>query len=709
MQDLDLMPGASPDLPRSPYNRPDLVRDARDAEADAAPIDWQATVRGRLVVLACVLLLWVVGIQAKLVVMQVVQHDYWVEKLTEQVTRRVEVQGTRGTIVDRNGVTLATSVESAAIMVNANAVKTEERDRVAREICGLVDRCTPADYENIMAALARKSGGTAVWKNASPLDAKRIEITDRGFLWAEPEFRRYYPNRELAAHIVGFVGDGNRGLEGVERNYDELLRGTPGFRLSFQDAHEKPFNSIETTPTPGRTIELTLDTRVQAAAEQALAHQIATTRASSGLVIVSDPRTGEILALALWPTFNPNTFSRTDASLMKNRAVTDVYEPGSTMKFVTAAAALDLGIFTPDSLFNLGNGSMRLGNHVIRDTHAYGVLSLRDVVAKSSNVGAAQIGQRIGIERFNEYVRAFGYGDAYMRDFRGQSRGIVTRRDQLTTTTISSMAMGYSIGVTAMQMIGAINTVANGGTLIEPHVVRAVIDNNGQRASVAPRAIRRVISEGTATTLTTILESVVESGTGKAAKIPGFTVAGKTGTARRVKQGGRGYSDQHTSSFIGYVPSRNPVISILVVMDAPKAGGYFGGTIAAPVFHEVADATLRYLGVPPSVEEGEPTRIVVARAAPPAGPSMVTTPLATMRQPDITTVAITPGKMPDLRGLSAREAVRVATRLGLVVRVAGDGIVTDQDLPAGADLVSGAVCRLRLERRSRATQEGTEP
>ncbi len=710
MQDLDLMPGATPDLPRSPYNRPDLVRDARDAEADAAPIDWQGTIRRRLVVLAGLLLLWAIGIQARLVVLQVAQHDRWAAQLIEQVTHQVEVPGPRGTIVDRNGVTLAASVESATIVVNALAVKAGDRDRVARELCGLIDRCTPADYDQLIAGLARKSRGTTVWRNASPADAERIDGMKSNVVWSEPEPRRYYPNRELAAHVVGFVGDGNRGLEGVERSYDEYLRGKPGWRLSYEDAHRQAFDSEEATPVPGKTLELTLDGRLQHDSERALSSRIGETGSSSGLVIVSVPQTGEILALALWPTYNPNTFARTEAALLKNRAVQDVYEPGSTMKFITAATAIDLGLFTPQSLFNLGNGQMRLGNHVIRDTHAYGTLSLRDVVAKSSNVGAVQIGHRIGAERFSEYVAKFGLGQANLRDFRGQSRGIVTPLDKLTSVSLGSMSYGYSIGVTAMQMVAAINTIANGGTLVEPHVVRAVIDG-AQRKAVAPRAIRRVISEQTAATMTTILESVVEDGTGKAAALAGYTVAGKTGTARRVKQGGRGYSDQHTSSFVGYVPSRNPAISILVVIDAPKSGGYYGGTIAAPVFKAVAESALRYYGVAPTIESEERSRIVVARSAPATapGPAVVAAPNAPARQPDLTTVAITPGKMPDLRGLSAREAVRVATRLGLVVRVAGDGMVAGQDLEAGTDIESGTVCRLTLERRPRAVAQGIEP
>ena len=479
-----------------------------------------------------------------------------------------------------------------------------------------------------------------------------------------------------------------------------------------RDGKQQAFDSIDTAvAVPGSTLELTVDRRIQHMCEEALERRISETKSSSGLCIVSAPRTGEILALAMWPSFNPNAFTRVANELRTNRAVQEVYEPGSTMKFVTASVAIDLGLFTPESLFHLGNGQYRLGSHVVRDTHVYGDLTLRDVVAKSSNVGAIMVGQRVGAERFSDYVRRFGFGQANLRDFKGQSRGIVVPADQMTTVTLGSMAMGYSVGVTALQMIGAINVVANGGTLVEPHVVRAIIDGE-RRSVVAPRAIRRVISATTAATVTSMLESVVETGTGKGARVAGYTVAGKTGTARRVKAGGRGYSDTYTSSFIGFVPSQSPAISILVVIDAPKAGGYYGGTIAAPVFQAVADETLRYLGVAPTVETEQRPRVIVARTESPAlgVPTLMAAPSTGRRQPDITNVAITPGQMPDLTGLSAREAVRVATRLGLIVRVAGDGVVVGQDVEAGARVEPGVVCRLTLTRRASAPAErGTEP
>ncbi len=711
MQDFDLMPGATPDLPRSPYNRPDLVRDARDAEADAARIDWRGAVRGRIVVLASFLLLWAIGIQVRLVHLQVIKHDELKAHVVDQLTHEVEVPGMRGTIVDRNGATLASSVDGDVIMVNAIKIPVAEREKVARELCALLERCDEGGRAAILAALGRKSRGAVAWRQASPADAERVRALDRDEFWVERQPRRFYPNRELAAHIVGFVGNDHVGLGGVERSYDEYLRGTAGSRLRYRDANQQAFDSIETAAAvPGKTLELTVDRRIQHTCEEALERRIAETKSSSGLCIVSEPHTGEILALAMWPSFNPNAFTRVPNELRTNRAVQEVYEPGSTMKFVTASVAIDLGLFTPESVFHLGNGQYRLGNHVVRDTHVYGDLTLRDVVAKSSNVGAIMVGQRVGAEQFSDYVRRFGFGQANLRDFKGQSRGIVASPERMTFVTLGSMAMGYSVGVTAMQMIGAINVVANGGTLVEPHVVRAIIDGQ-QRSVVTPRAIRRVIAPSTAATVTSMLESVVETGTGKGARVPGFTVAGKTGTARRVREGGRGYSDTYTSSFIGFVPSQSPAISILVVIDAPKAGGYYGGTIAAPVFQAVADETLRYLGVPPTVELEQRSRVIVTRAETPAAgaPVLLAAPSSGRRQADVTNVAITPGQMPDLTGLSAREAVRVATRLGMIVRVAGDGVVVQQDVTAGAPVEPGAVCRLTLTRRAPAQTEANEP
>jgi cell division protein FtsI/penicillin-binding protein 2 len=441
-------------------------------------------------------------------------------------------------------------------------------------------------------------------------------------------------------------------------------------------------------------VELTIDQYVQYIADRELAAGIAKYNAKGGSVVVMDPNTGEILAESNFPTFNPNYAGLADPEDRRNRAIENVYEPGSTFKIVTVSAAIEEGVFQPGEIVDTNPGILKIpGRKPITEAkgHNYGAMTFEDVLVHSSNVGAIKIGFKVGAERMERYIRRFGFGQSTGLGLAGESAGVVRPLTQLNESSLASMSMGYEVSVTPMQMVTAVSAVANGGTLYEPHVVRAVI-RNGQRTAVAPKVVRRTISESTAAELTTIMERVVSDdiGTGKAAQIDGYQVAGKTGTAAKIVN--RAYSrTDYNVSFAGFVPSRNPRLAIIVMIDTPRNGSPYGGTIAAPIWKNIAEASLRQLGVPRTINPIPP---VLVRASALIGAPMVNAPVVPTM-----TEASGLSLVPDVRGLSAREAVRVLSRIGLATRVSGAGVVDSQFPEAGAPLERGASIALQLKRQ----------
>jgi len=417
-------------------------------------------------------------------------------------------------------------------------------------------------------------------------------------------------------------------------------------------------------------------------------------RAAGGTAIIMNPHTGEILAMANEPTFNPNAFRDFGDDDRRNRAVQDLYEPGSTFKVVTATAAIEEKLMPIDTIIDVSGGQIRVDkSRIVHDTHNYGALSFTDVIVKSSNVGAIKIGFKLGKERLSQYVARYGFGHTTSPDFPGESPGIVWRPDKWTDSALASVSMGYQVGVTPLQMLAAVSSVANGGQYVEPRVIRAVYKDN-RRYAVQPKIVRRTISADTAATMTGIMEGVVERGTAKAAQIPGYTIAGKTGTAAKLVNGH--YSTTNwNASFVGFLPSRDPAVAIIVVTDSPHTKGHTGGVVSAPVFKKIAEETLRYLGIGPTINPSSP--VLVARANDPG--DRATAESEREASPVVSLVADgPPGTVPDLSGLSARDAVRRLVKLGMSARVTGDGFVVSQTPPAGSPIDGDAVCRLTLER-----------
>jgi cell division protein FtsI (penicillin-binding protein 3) len=660
--------------------------------ADEIVFNWRPTLRRRVLVAAALLVAWTLAIEARLVHLQVVQHDDLRARAERQQMRTVATPAKRGEIRDRHGRVLAYSVDADSIY----AVPTEVANApaAAAALCGALDDCTPRERETLVERLSRQRPFVYVRRHVSPVEARRVAELDLQGVGFMKENRRFYPKKELAAHVLGYVGVDNIGLSGIEASYDTTIRGQAGTLLVHTDARRRGFGREERSPTMGATLELTLDQQLQYIVERELAAAMRDYRAEAGSVVVLDPRTGEILALANAPTFNPNAFNQASAASRRNRAVQDLYEPGSTFKIVTASAALEEGVIDPLDPVDVSAGSIRFGSRVINDMYRYGVLSFTDVMVKSSNVGAIKVGLRLGPERLGMYVGHFGFGRRSSPDFPGENPGIVWNPERLNDSALASVSMGYQVGVTPLQMATAVSAIANGGYLVVPRVVRAAI-RDGVRTPVERADVRRVIEPGTAVELTRIMEAIVERGTATRAKVPGYTVAGKTGTAEKLINGRYSRTD-HDASFVGFVPSVDPVLAIIVRIDTPRGQGRnTGGITAAPVFSRIAEASLRHLGVPPNAAPMPP--IVVARRT----SHQVTPASASVDSPAIVTVPAAHGAqatLPDLRGLSARDAARTLARLGLVARLEGDGVVIRQTPGPGMPLEPGGVCTIVLGR-----------
>jgi cell division protein FtsI (penicillin-binding protein 3) len=667
----------------------------------AAAADWRDVLRSRLMVCTVLFACWTVSIEARLVYLQVIEHADMMLRANRQQLRTVKLPAKRGEIVDRSGHVLAYSVDADTVAADPTAI--DNPDDVAARVCAVLERCGTAQRQQMAERLAGKQQFAYLARQVSPEEARRVrELNIPGVLFYK-ESRRYYPKKELAAHVLGYVGLDNGGLAGLESTFDSRIRGREGKILLQNDARQHALATREERPpTSGDGLELTIDEYLQFVADRELRAGVAENAAAGGTAIILEPQSGEILALANWPTFNPNAFNTSDAIARRNRAVQDYYEPGSTFKVVTASAAIEEGLIRPSDPIDCSPGYITFGSRMIRDTHEYGVLPFIDVIAKSSNVGAIKVGMKIGATRLTQYVTRFGFGQTLASDFRGQNAGMVWPADQLDASALASVSMGYQVGVTPLQMAAAVGAVANGGELVEPHVVRAFI-RNGHRQEVARNVVRRAIAPETAATVTEIMEAVVDHGTAKAtAQIDGFTVAGKTGTASKLE--GTHYSkSDYNASFVGFVPSRKPAVVIVVVIDSPHAHGYYGAVVSGPIFKRIAEATLRHLGIGPTLNA--PAPVIVARHDAPVedvGPRPVNTPMPAGQTP-----AVTPGEMPDLLGLSARDAIRTLMQVGLTPRLDGDGFVIDQSPRAGALLTRGDACVLKLGRRPRAAAGGT--
>ncbi len=661
--------------------------------------DWRATFTRRLSVLAGIFVAWVGIVEARLVYLQVVQHGPLLERADEQQQSRQLIPAPRGEITARDGSPLAMSVPGNALEATRSLI--DDPFGTAARLCRVLSDCDAAG-EVALGRQLRWTGRGARYvflrRKLSDHDAAALRALNEPHVRVVEVPQRSYPGGVTAAHLIGHTDIDNKGQTGVELAMNAILAGRPGLQLVVKSAlpgHSRLLTRPLRAPVPGATIETTIDRDLQFIAERTLADTVAAHDADGGAVIVMDPMNGEILALANAPTFDLNEYSTATNEAKLNRAAQHIYEPGSTFKSFVAAAALEVLRMPTTRMFDTSAGYISFGPRRIHEFggHRYQALSFTDVIVKSSNVGAIKIGQALGSEVVSRYVYRFGFGETLARDIPYQRAGLVDKRlPQFKPSELASVSMGYQIGVTPLQMVAAVGSIANGGELVAPHVVRATIAN-GVRTEVPRQVVRRTIPVEIADELTTILEQVVERGTAKAARIPGYTIAGKTGTAEKLENGR--YSKVHNNvSFVGFVPSRHPRAVILTIIDSPRRGGRTGGAVAAPLFRAIAEATLRRLGVPPT--EPDPHGLGAGQAAP-GGPTPVSLP--TIAMPEISpALATAPGTVPDVRGLSAREASRVLYGAGLQPRLSGSGIVSRQQPAPGSVIRPGQSCDLFLVR-----------
>lgn len=639
----------------------------------------------RLLQLFALLAAWAVILLARLVQVQLVRHDYYVNKAQRQQERTLALSPVRGAILDRRERVLAESVSAESIYADPQSIV--DRKGTAKALAVALH----GDARELGEKLASNAG--FVWiARQLPLDAageaKKLKLPGVYFL---AEHRRSYPRGPLAANVVGYVGLDGEGLAGVEHSFDSYVRGKAGKVTLLRDARRGMYlvgGEGANRAIDGNDVVLTVDSIVQFIAERALQKAVDKYHATGGSVVVMDPRDGSILAMASSPTFDPNHFGDFTPAAWRNRNVQDMYEPGSTFKIITASAGLEEGVVTPSQILDCANGALPVGNVFIHEHghNRYGLLSFEDVMIHSSNIGAVRVGVALGQERFYRWIRRFGFGERTGLPLPGETPGLVRRVERWSALSNAMMSFGQEIGVTPLQLVTAVSAVANGGMKVSPRIVERVVDGKGNIVYRQPKAaLERVMSEKTAAVLNEILKSVVARGTGQPAALTEHVVAGKTGTAQKADHGT--YSaDKFVASFVGYVPADRPRLVILAVVDEPK-GAQYGGTVAAPIFREVAESTLRYLGVPPSI----PARTL---GVPP-------TQLAAFSQNQPVNEHAAGSPVPDLRGLDLRAAVARAVAGGLAVRVVGSGVVQTQSPEPGGALPENRELIIHLAEVSR--------
>ena len=642
--------------------------------------------RVRVLVLAGILALAFTGVLGRLGWLQVVRHAELSALAERQYSRTVLLQAQRGPIVDRQGAALATSSPAESLFAQPRALG--DPVRVAARLAPVLG----LPEHDIHAQLT--SGRPFVWLRrklppATAAEVKALREPGLGFL---PEPLRLYPNRELAAHVIGFDGvDG--GLEGIERAFNDALSGTPGKAVVGRDAlgREVVTEATLQAPAPGQGVMLTLDRTIQYLAEREIDAAWRRTQSKAAMAVVMDPRTGDVLAIAIRPTFNPNAFLDVPGKdVWRNRAVTDPFEPGSTFKVILAAAALEEGVVRPDDRIWAENGQITIARTTIHDWKKYGWLTFGEVLQNSSNVGSIKVGLTLGAERYYRYMTAFGFGAPTGVGLAGESRGLLREPRRWSALSLPTMSIGQEVSVTALQMVAAFSAIANDGVLMQPRLVRSLFDAEGRETRrFEPTPIRQVVSPETARTLTRLMTQVVAQGTGHNAAIAGYEVAGKTGTAQKLDPATRRYSrNPGVLSFVGFAPADAPRLVMLVMLDEPK-NEKWGSEAAAPIFSAIGGEVLRYLDVPP--RDAAPLAIVTGPVDGVA--SRVRTVGALAPEP---VIADGVPVMPELRGRTLRQALATLAPLGVAVHLAGRGRVVEQSPAPGAPVEAETNVRLTL-------------
>jgi cell division protein FtsI (penicillin-binding protein 3) len=565
-----------------------------------------------------ILFLFTVGyglVVYRLYTLQFLQHAMLKERAEKQHMRTVKIVPKRGTIYDREMRELAISVDTVSIY--AVPPQVVNKRATARKLA----RITGESRRKILRELLKPKQFVWISRKRNPSILKRLEKADLEGIHALNESKRFYPNRSLAAGLLGIVGLDNEGLEGLEYKYDDVIKGKPGLFIANVDAKRRKIlaeGDGYVKPAGANHLSLTIDSVIQYITEDELDRTVRENKALSGMAVMMRPSTGEILAMASYPTFNPNDFRSSSAGDRRNRPIQQSFEPGSTFKIVTLASAFDRGVIQRGDIFFCENGAYRYRTTTYHDTHEYGWLSVRQILQRSSNIGAIKIGERLGDKDFYRYITDFGFGEKTDIDLPGESSGRVRPTSEWSGLSCASISMGQELSVTGLQLLSAVATIANGGVRMKPYVVAKIMDGEGKTIrETSPEVVTRAISERTARFLRRCMEAVVmDQGTAPRAAVPGFRVAGKTGTAQKFDPELGCYSrSKFMSSFVGFVPADRPVLALAVVVNEPHGRSYYGGLVAAPAFRRIVERTLRYLRVTPekslewvlSREEGKTT------------------------------------------------------------------------------------------------------
>src|SRR5579863_8341304 len=565
----------------------------------------------RLYLLGGMLLLWCVAICGRLIYLQIFCYGSFARQAEHQQQREIPLSAKRGVIYDRAGHELAMSV----LVDSAFAVPSEVKDLPTA--VSLITRITGDDRNVVLADCRNHKTFCWVARKANDETIERIRSLNLQGIHFQKEPKRFYPARDLAAQVLGSVGMEDSGQSGIEHEFDDQLRGRAGKMFISVDARKQWFSDVETQPQPGAGIVLTIDKNIQYIAEKELDQAISDTHAIAGTVIVENPHTGEILALANRPTFNPNLRKQITPEALTNRAVSYVYEPGSTFKLVTISAALEEKVTNPDEIFDCQMGSIVYNGMRIRDSRPHGLLPVWGVLAESSDVGSIKIALRLGEDRFYKYIRAYGFGQQTGIELPGETRGLTKPPSRWSKVSIAAISMGQEIGISPIQLAGLVSTFANDGVWVAPRIVAGNVDPAGTPQMVAfhPGTSHRVISSFTAAEMRSMMEKVVLEGTGRKAVLEGYSSAGKTGTAQKVDPATGAYSKtKYIGSFAGFAPVNNPQIVVAVILDS-AVGLHQGGQVSAPVFRRISQQVLEYMHVPHDMPLAPQHQLLLARGA----------------------------------------------------------------------------------------------
>jgi len=672
----------------------------------------------RLLIIAGCVVLWMAAVFCRLGYLQLIEHGEYLTRAHRQQQRTIEITPKRGAIYDRNMHPLAMSTE----VESAFAIPTELGDnkrQAAHLLSGILN--IPQD----ILETKFNSGNTFVWisRKLPPEKSDAVKALNLKGVYMQKENERFYPKRDLAAHVLGYVDLDEIGQGGIEHELDKQIRSKGEKILVMADAKQRWFDGGQVQRDQGANVVLTIDEKIQYIAERELAAGIAHTRAVAGTIVIQNPNTGEILALANWPKYNPNSPAEVRPESRMDRAVSAIYEPGSTFKLITLAAALDQNLTRPEEVFDCENGAVTLSGHKIHDHKKFGMLPVSEILAQSSDVGSIKIALRLGAPKFYEYIRSFGFGQQTGIELPWESRGMLGKLHTWSGISIGAISMGQEIGVTPIQLVTAVSTIANGGYLKKPYIISEIRkgDQAISPADTPQPEPKVVIRPETAATLRRLMEGVILSphGTGKTARLDGWTAAGKTGTAQKIDPNTGRYSpSQYIASFTGFAPINNPAVTILVSLDSP-VGEHEGGQVAAPVFKRVAEQVLPYLDVPRDVpiteklvqasykredlSEAPDTSLddfnpVDFNATPDSQNSKTSAKIEA--QPPSITVALDEGgdiAVPDFHGKTVREVTETCLRLGLNPVLIGSSLAQDQSPAAGARVRRGARITVRFD------------